>query len=181
MSGSSADSAVQVTVHSSVTTISSCETYDDEIRLAVYPLPYSPEEFAILADLWRSRWVVHRLSPLAFGASVAKLYFAEDWEAVTAENTEGGRDNESDARYFAAKLACMICEDDIFTNHERVHFNLPDQGYVKLSPLAAPNFLEDYRSAAVCKYGRQIRGNSAQMYVDYPRHLRTSATQSATP
>lgn len=84
--------------------------------------PASHFHFGTYGD---DRWVVQRkLSPLAFGAMVAKLYFSEDWEAATEQDAEGIRLNEFDLKYFNARVACPACEDELFTGHESSQFHV---------------------------------------------------------
>jgi hypothetical protein len=152
--------------------------HEGELRLAFYPSPYGPREFARISEFTRlldndvideqtysqlmdsvatnsrrplvryeyskkqyvagkhpashihfgtygdDRWVVKRvLTPLAFSALIARLYFSEDWESVTTHDQASVRRNELDDLYFGAKHACEFTDDELFGPHEERQFH----------------------------------------------------------
>ena len=69
------------------------------------------------------RWVWKRkLTPYAFSLHIAKLYFSEDWEAITEDHPQQQRTNAFDDAYFAERLACAEVDDAYFTKHENGQF-----------------------------------------------------------
>lgn len=69
------------------------------------------------------RWPCERcLSPQAFSIMIAKLYFSEDWEALTEEIPTTGRSNELDRLYASTKAACAVSAIEHFGQDERGQF-----------------------------------------------------------
>jgi hypothetical protein len=71
------------------------------------------------------RWPCERkMTPFAFSAMVAKLYFSEHWEAITEIENDESRKNTFDESYFAEKKLCQITKVEYFSEHERQQFHL---------------------------------------------------------
>lgn len=89
-----------------------------------YKCGVHPASHFHLGTYGEDRWVCERiLSPIAFGLLIGKLYFSQDWEAVTQEDVKDQRKNEFDERYFQEKLECVIPAVEHFSAFERGQFH----------------------------------------------------------